>query len=463
MSNGHFLDEWKVSYINPIFKSGDKKKVTNYRPISKLSTIPKLFDKIVKNKLYEIIKCHISNFQHGFISGRSTTTNLACFSHHCFNAVEKRSQMDVVYTDFVKAFSRVNHVILIKKLKLYGFDGSLLSWISSYLTGRKQIVKIGDLESESISVHSGVPEGSHLGPPLFVLFINDFPSVLSTAECLIFADDIKMFKIIKSYNDCVAFQQDIINFEVWCKQNDLDLNLSKCSVISYNHLLNPIIFDYFLKGFKLLRVHQVKDLGVVFDDKLNFSSHVSYIVSKANSMLGFLKRNSTDFKDPYTLKAIYCSLVRPLLEYCSVIWCPGTKKLIIRIENIQKNFLRFALRNFGTNAYVNLDYNSRCLLVGMQTLESRRRMFSVLFIRDILSNDINCDFLLSLINIYAPSRPLRTRNFIFENPHSTNYGQREPISHSCKFFNMYYQDLDIYLSRNQFKNSLIMLLHNNFS
>ena len=304
LSCGIFLDDWKISTVNPIFKSGDKRKILNYRPISKLAVIPKLLDKIVKTKLYSVIKNHISISQHGFFSGRSTSTNLACFSEKCFNALEKHSQMDVVYTDFVKAFSRVNHQILIKKLKAYGFDGTLLKWFMSYLSGRKQIVKIGDLVSYSIIVHSGVPEGSHLGPPLFDLFINDAPSVLSVSEMLMFADDIKLFKVIDTLNDCLEFQQDLYSFERWCKLNDLMLNFSKCSVMTFSRKLSPIILDYNINGSSLCRVNESKDLGVIFDDKLTFESHVTYIVSKANSMLGFLKRNSSDFKDPYTLKAI---------------------------------------------------------------------------------------------------------------------------------------------------------------
>lgn len=165
--------------------------------------------------------------------------------------------MDVVYTDFVKAFSRVNHLILIKKFKSYGFDGTLLKWFWSYLIERKQIVKIGDLVSNPIKVHSGVPEGSHLGPPLFNLFINDFQQILSFSDGLMFADDIKIFKIIKNVSDCLELQKDIEVFEKWCMQNDLRLNFSKCSFMSYCRLSSPIIFDYFLGGSKLSRVSEI--------------------------------------------------------------------------------------------------------------------------------------------------------------------------------------------------------------
>lgn len=210
----------------------------------------------------------------------------------------------------------------------------------------------------------------------------------------------------------------------------------------------------------LLRVNQVKDLGVLFDHKFDFSAHIDYIVCKGNSMLGFLKRNSVAFNDAYTLKTMFCSLVLPILEYCCVVWSPFYKNNSLRIERIQKKFTRYALRKLNwSNDLPN--YSSRCALIAMNSLECRRDALCILFIKDIVSFHINSIDLLSFMSFYVPERILRNRNEIFHIPtHRTNYGLNEPITRSLILFNSICEEVDICINRAPFKRLVFNALNN---
>ena len=307
LQTGVFLDSWKSSFITPIHKSGSKQSIENYRPIAKLQLIPKVFESLVKTKMYDAVKAYISPFQHGFVTGKSTATNLTLLTNFCINTIEKRSQVDVIYTDFSKAFDRVSHKLLLSKLRSLGFHSQIFDWIKSYLENRVQSVKIGQTKSEIISNYSGVPQGSHLGPLLFILFVNDLPSFVLDSQCLSFADDFKIYRAINSFSDCLQLQNDLTSLSKWCLLNDLDLNINKCCVLTFTRTFSPIFFDYFISDNVLQRVFNHKDLGVIFDSKLDFRMHVDYIVSRGNSMLGFLFRNSKEFKCHYTIKSLFVS------------------------------------------------------------------------------------------------------------------------------------------------------------
>lgn len=234
----------KVSFITPIYKSGPKHVISNYRPISKLSMIPKVFEKLVTQRLYFSLKEMLSPAQHGFVKGRSTCTNLVLFSQFCLDEMEKGKQVDVLYTDFVKAFDRVHHGLLLQKMLKLGINDTFLKWLRSYLSNRRQTVRIDGHSSDFIKVVSGLPQGSHLGPLLFTIFINDLPSVLKFSRCLMYADDVKIFHSVASMHDCFNLQSDIDCFLTWCNYNHLELNFSKCKIFSATRLRNVISCNY---------------------------------------------------------------------------------------------------------------------------------------------------------------------------------------------------------------------------
>ena len=454
LRSGVFLDRWKFSCITPIFKSGAKHCMENYRGISQLMVIPKLFEAIVKIKIYECVKNGLTPYQHGFVAGRSTTTNLVLYTNKIINSIESGSQIDSVYTDFSKAFDRVVISLLIHKLSALGFHSSLLRWLSSFLTNRWQVVKILHCSSPSFKALSGVPQGSHLGPLLFILMMNDLPLCFETSSILMYADDVKLFANINSYSDALKLQSDINLFSAWCSRNGFALNLSKCSVMSFYRCKKPYVFQYMLNSSVLPSVLLVKDLGIFLDVKLSFIPHYDYMCAKACKMLGFLRRNTREFRDFLTLKSLYCSLVRSLLEYGCVVWNPYYSTHIDRIERVQKSFSRLALVRYGFNYNDLPPYPVRCKLLGLESLSDRRKISSISLIQDILTNKLLCQDLLSLLKINIPTRILRSTHFLSVPFHSTNYGRYEPITNCTVLYNEYCQYLDFNVPRSVWKSLL---------
>lgn len=452
LSSGYFPDRWKRSSITPIFKCGSRNDIEKYRGIAILPTIGKLFESIVCDILYGHFKHIISDCQHGFFKGRSTVTNMLKFTNFSVNVIESGGQVDVIYTDFSKAFDQVKHSYLINKLSAIGVHSSLLNWISTYLCNRRQCVSMLGWKSKSFVVTSGVPQGSHLGPLLFILFINDIVDVFRHSKCLMYADDIKIYKAIKNESDILQLQQDLDSLVLWSHNNGLKLNIDKCCVISYFRKRTPIINTYTIDGVQLERVHKIKDLGVTFDEKINFLNHIETIISKAYSLLGFMKRICFEFKNPYSLKSVFFSLVRPHLEYASVVWSPNYVVHSNNIESIQKKFLKYALRRLNwRDEFVLPSYISRCLLIDLETLSSRRNNACILFVFDILSGRVDSPQILELLNFRVPFRTTRTVELFRLPVHRTNYGLNEPMFNMCRMFNSVSNVHDFNISRARFR------------
>lgn len=187
--------------------------------------------------------------------------------------------MDTVYTDFSKAFDRVNHNLLVAKIEAFGVGGTLLSWFRSFLTGRTQVVRYRNYCSRLIIVSSGVPQGSHLGPLLFNIFVNDVKKCLC-GSFLMFADDLKLYSTIKDSNSVDLLQVELNSLYEWSLSNFLPLNLDKCHIITFSRSKTVCEQDYFINGRRLVRFHSIRDLGVILDERLSFKEHIATIKSR---------------------------------------------------------------------------------------------------------------------------------------------------------------------------------------
>lgn len=459
LSSGYFPSIWKKSYIFPVFKKGDKSDVSNYRGIASLCAMSKLFELLVLDFLKHHCLNYVSETQHGFMPKRSTTTNLVSYTSFIIKTFETRKQVDAIYTDFSAAFDKINHQILLAKLERLGLTDPLLSWIQSYLSGRSMSVKIGSVTSECFAVPSGVPQGSHIGPFLFLLYLNDVNLVLKCFK-LSYADDFKLYYVITSRDDAIFLQFELDKFTNWCRINEMSLNANKCSVISFARKHSLITYAYSIDGIPLKRESTIKDLGVLLDSKLSFKEHLGYITSKASKCLGFIFRSAKLFVDIHCMKTLYCSLVRSILEYAVVVWAPYYKSGIQQLERVQHKFIRFALRRLPWSDPHNLpSYEDRCKLIDLDLLEHRRNVCKASFISDVLQSNIDCPNVLQSMNVDSRRRCLRSHLFFRFPVFHTNYGYNEPISSMCRVFNRCYHVFDFHLSRvsnkNQFRKVLV--------
>lgn len=451
--DGIFPMCWKLSFMFPVHKSGDRREVKNYRGITSLCAASKLFEIIVSDQLLRGTRSHISSDQHGFIPGRSVTTNLLDFTTTCLAAMEDKAQVDVIYTDLKAAFDKIDHKVLLRKLSRMGASNRLVSWLSSYLTGRTLRVKLGCSVSSPFSSVSGVPQGSNLGPLLFVIFFNDVAASLGYKCKLIYADDLKIYVVVRCIEDCLHLQRLLDIFVHWCRKNNLVISVAKCHVMTFHRSKEPIIHDYRIDGNVLERVDEVTDLGVVLDPKLSFHSHYTAIISKANRQLGFITKIAKDFKDPHCLKALYCSLVRPILENASVVWAPNDVTWNIRIERVQKRFVRIALRNLPWRDPLNLPaYPERCRLLELETLDRRRKIQQATFVVKLLNGDVDCPHLLSLLDFRASGRMLRQRSMMQPGFHRTLYGYNQPLCVMVRMFSSVESVFDFGITTTQFVN-----------
>ena len=234
----------------------------------------KLFDGIITKQLSKLFNPLFALEQHGFVAARSTETNLAFEFEFVYSAFSKYSQVDTFYNDLLKAFDSVNHNLLLRKLENYGVVGNMLKWIESYFKGRSAQTRIKNHVSDPFDILSGVPQGSHLGPLLFIIFINDITQVVKYSKIFLYADDAKIFKNIKSVLDCIKLQRDIDAVAEWCSSNALKLNIEKCHTMNFCNNYNQIEYPYSIGNSLISKVNSLKDLGVVIDSKLNFKKHV---------------------------------------------------------------------------------------------------------------------------------------------------------------------------------------------
>ena len=270
--------------------------------------------------------------------------------------------MDVLYLDFSKAFDKVPHKRLLRKLNSHGVGAALVSWIEDWLSCRHQRVVVRGNASNWSEVTSGVPQGSVLGPALFLIYINDIDHEIASSV-LKFADDTKIFYKVACPEAAFTLQDDLNKLYDWSIEWQMLFNSEKCGCIHIGK--KNMGFDYFIGEQRINNVDEEKDLGVFISSSLKSEVHCSYAVKKANKILGIIKRNFIN-RDKYFILSLYKSLVRPHLDYCSQAWRPYLQKDINLIENVQKRALK-CIRGFE-----HLTYEEQLRKAKLTTLECRR-------------------------------------------------------------------------------------------
>ncbi|MCG7878229.1 MAG: reverse transcriptase family protein [Candidatus Thiodiazotropha endolucinida] len=366
--------------MTPIYKKGDKTNPANYRPVSLTCICCKLLEHIICSNLMQHLNRNniLYPMQHGFREKRSCETQLIEFVHDIAFNMQKGIQNDVVVMDFAKAFDKVAHNRLLYKLSSYGVKGNTLGWIGSFLGGRSQRVVLEGKSSSSVPVLSGVPQGSVLGPILFLTYINDLPEYVTNSTVRLFADDTLLYLAIHNSSDCTKLQKDLKSLERWESDWQMAFHPEKCEVIHITSKKEPVKHTYSLHGHTLSSVPQIKYLGVNISEDLKWNTHINSATSKANQTLGFLKRNlqinSSTVKD----KA-YKSLVRPKLEYCNTVWDPkctnstkegekSSHRLVDQLEMVQRRAARWVTGRYHNTSHVTDMLHS----LDWRTLEQRR-------------------------------------------------------------------------------------------
>lgn len=411
LRTGRYPAQWKVSRVTPIPKTSNKLVVEEYRPIAILSSPAKVFESVLHKVIYAQIKTFLCNAQHGFRDKRSVNSNLLTLVEYISTKIDLGCQVDVLYFDFQKAFDRVNNDILLAKLSAIGFAPNLLRLLADYLRDRQQYVRHGIYESAPYHTRSGVSQGSILGPLLFILMINDLPEVVEHAECLLYADDLKLYTTVHNVADCEMLQRDINAVSQWSLDNKMEFNPAKCSVMSFGRKKSPVYFDYTIHGSMINRVTVIKDLGVTFDRKLTFHDHISTVAKQSFQRLGFVLRNARDFRSDNVVQLLFGALVRSKLESSCCVWNPHECTYSLLLEKVQKAFLRFLYKRvFG---YYPFMYPTKFLqgCLEYNSLQTRRACDQIATMCKVLRGTIDAPDLHNLLfRLYLPDNYLRNRN-----------------------------------------------------
>ena len=377
MATGVLPSEWKRGNISAIFKKGNRHLASNYRPVSLTCIVCKLMEAIVKEQIMNHLLANdlLSDHQHGFVPGRSCSTQLLKVIDEWTNALDQGQPLDVVYLDFAKAFDSVPHKRLLCKLSGYGIRGKLLIWIEAFLSNRWQRVMVKGKASGWSEVSSGVPQGSVLGPLLFLIFINDLPDVVKSSM-KIFADDTKVYHTVSTLPDIQELQDDIDALQTWSQNWQLPFNTKKCKLMHLGHRNDA--HQYSMHGEVLQEIDNEKDLGVVVDSKLRFHLQTAQAVSRAFRMLGLMKR-SFGCLNSQTIPILFKSVIRPILEYGNCVWGPLFRGDQDSVERVLRRATRLdpSLREHP--------YQERLKQTGIPSMYYRRQRGDMIMVYQIMT------------------------------------------------------------------------------
>jgi hypothetical protein len=382
LKSGCFPSQWKLSNVVPVYKKGDKQIKNNYRPVSLLSNTSKVFEKIVYNSLYDYCLKNglLSTRNSGFKKNDGTVNQLLYLIDKIYKGLDDEKEIAVIFLDITNAFGRCWHKGLMYKLKKIGIRGNLLDWFVSYLSNRKQKVVIGGRCSQILELLAGVPQGSILGPLLFLIFLDDIEEAIES-EINLFADDTILMKTYTSSRDAEnTLNSDLLKIENWASKWLVEFNPVKTFFINFSLKQKKSILNLKFKNEKIVQVSEHKHLGVYFTSDMTWSKHINYISSKASQRLGQMYRSSI-YLNKHQLSSVYLNMIRPILEYGSILYDNCSAADSRKLENIQR---RAALIVSGAMRRTETSKLSK--LLGWPSLENRRKFNKLVMFFKIVNN-----------------------------------------------------------------------------
>ena len=363
LSRGIVPDSWKAATVIPLKKEGNSPDVNNLRPISLLPIQIKMLEKVVHNRLFDYLENNdlLDNKQGGFRPNHSTVDTIVRFSENIYKNINSGKITIAVYIDLRKAFDTVNHDILLQKLELLGVDGTNLSWVKNYLQNRTQYTLVNNLCSSKAKVTCGVPQGSVLGPLLFLIYVNDMQNTLLYSKHFLYADDTVIFHTGLDVDDVVStLQEDLDRYKKWCEGNKLTVNTKKSNFVVYgtrSKVSKQKNLKFELNGDDLIKVPYYKYLGVFLDSNLNFNKHLDVSKKLICHKLYMLSR-IRKYIDEITATRIFQTIIAPLIDYGDIIYAGTTCKNLDKLQSLQNRGLRICINendHFSINTL-----HSRC-------------------------------------------------------------------------------------------------------
>ena len=407
LDTGVVPEDWKTANVVGVFKKGDRHQPSNYRPVSLTCVSCKLLEHIVFRAVMDHVDFHkiLKFFQHGFREKHSCETQLINTIEDLARGLDNHQQLDMLILDFSKAFDLVGHQRLLNKLQYYGITNSTLQWISAWLVGRTQKVVVDGASSSASSVKSGVPQGTVLGPLLFILYINDIDNN-TTSSIRLFADDCLLYRVIRTVQDAEALQKDLSQLCRWADVWQMDFNATKCHVLSVTKKKEPLTSSYSIRGAQLEQVVHHPYLGVEFAADLGWGYHVNNVVPKAQRTLNLLRRNlwgcSRETKD-----IAYRTLVRPVLDYAGTAWDPYQANHMGNLEKIQSRAARFVTRRHSREDSVT---EMRAELQ-WRTLQERRLTARLCMLHKTIHGSAACDLPHDVTRVASTSRSSHNQQY----------------------------------------------------
>ena len=409
LESGYVYPQYKQQIITPLHKKESRAIPENYRPICPTSHSSKTCERIVRDRIIDHLVRNnlLCKHQHGFRRGHSCLTQLLNHINIVILNFINNTDTDCIYLDYAKAFDLVDHELLIHKLQCYGIQGSLLAWIKSFLTDRYQTVSVNGTHSYKSKVKSGVPQGTVLGPILFLVYINDIDKCIKHSFISCFADDTRVSKGISDSADVKHLQEDLNQVIKWTSKNNMKLHEKKFQYVNHNcgdsKLLEELPFTSELheyitpNGTILSPIDSVRDLGIKVTQSLTWSPHIRNIVDGANKMAAWIL-SVFSTRDREIMMILYKSLVRPRVEYSCPLWDPKKIGDIILIEQVQRHFTSLI------EDLQELTYYERLNRLKLMSLQRRRERYSILHLHKIIYQSVTSD--LNITTNYSPRRGL---------------------------------------------------------